>query len=616
MCGIAGRLAGVALTPDRRDAALWAMRSRGPDGHGALAARAPDGRHLDFLHSRLSIIDPVSRSDQPFEKDGLVLIYNGEIYNYPELRAELAGMGHGFATESDTEVLMEAWRAWGAGALDRLVGMFAFALYDRRTGVLVLARDRFGEKPLYLWDRGEDGVYFASEIKVLTAMAGRAPDIDGLHLRRYLVNGYKGLMRDGRTFFEDVRELGAARLLTVRPGGAPEITRYWSLGFKPKVMGRDDAQAAVDEAMTRAASRSMRADVPVAIRLSGGIDSNVLAGLARHRLDAEITCFSLIEDDWRYDESAMIAEGLKGLGVDNHQIRIPGGGFLERLEEMVGYFDGPPLSISYYLHDLVSEAIHEAGFKVALGGTGADEVFSGYYDHALFWLAEMRNAPDLDTYIKDWRGTYGRFVRNPHLQDPRAFIDAPDARDHIFLEADRFASYLVEPFDEPHEEIAFTDAPLRNRMMNELARETVPVMLHDDDLAAMRWSVENRAPYLDRDLVELLFTLPTEHLVQNGLPKALLRNAGRGVAPEAVLSNPRKQGINAPVARMVDFSDKTTRARLLDDGPFFDIVDRAKFEALLSTDVALNSESKFLFSLISARFFVDRHAGGLDHALL
>lgn len=616
MCGIAGRLSGAALPSERRLAALGAMRSRGPDGHGAFAARTPDDRHLDLLHSRLSIIDPVARSDQPFEKDGFVLIYNGEVYNYPDLRAELVALGHGFVTEGDTEVLVEAWRAWGVEALDKLVGMFAFALYDRRTGTLTLARDRFGEKPLYLWDRGDDGLYFASEIKVLTAMAGRAPDMDRLHLRRYLVNGYKGLMRDGRTFFDGVRELGAARVLTVRPGAAPEISRYWSLDFNPAPMSRNDAHAAVDAAMTRAAERSLRADVPVAIRLSGGIDSNVLAGLARHRLDADISCFSLIEDDWRYDESAMIAAGLKSLDVPNHQIRIPREGFLERLEDMVDYFDGPPLSISYYLHDLVSQAIHEAGFKVALGGTGADEVFSGYYDHALFWLAEMRDSGDLERYVSDWRGTYGRFVRNPHLQNPHAFIDNPGARDHIFLEADRFSSYLVEPFDEPHDEIAFTDAPLRNRMMNELARETVPVMLHDDDLAAMRWSVENRAPYLDRDLVELLFTIPTEHLVQDGLPKALLRNAGRGVAPDSVLSNPRKQGINAPVTRMVNFSDPSTRARLLDDGPFFDIVDRAKFEALLGSDVALNSESKFLFSLISARFFVDRHAGGHDHALL
>jgi asparagine synthase (glutamine-hydrolysing) len=616
MCGIAGRIADAPLAPARREAALRAMRSRGPDGHGTHAVQLPDGRRLDLLHTRLSIIDPVARSDQPFEKDGLTLVYNGEVYNHRDLRVELEALGHGFVTDSDTEVLLEAWRAWGDGALDRLVGMFAFALHDARAGTVVLARDRFGEKPLYLWDRGGEGIYFASEIKVLAAMAGVAPGIDRPHLRRYLVNGYKGLMRDGRTFFDGVRELGAARVMTFRPHAEPEERRYWSLSFAPEPMSLSEARDAVDAAMIRAVSRALRSDMPVALRLSGGIDSNVVAGLARHRLGAEITCFSLIEDDWRYDESAMIAAGLDGLGVPNHQIRIPRDGFLTRLEAMVDYFDGPPLSISYYLHDLVSQAIHDAGFKVALGGTGADEVFSGYYDHALFWLAEMRDHPDFESFVEAWRGTYGRFVRNPHLQDPRAFIDRPAARDHVFLGSDRFARYLTEPFDEPHEEIGFTDAPLRNRMMNELDRETVPVMLHDDDLAAMRWSVENRAPYLDRDLVELVFTIPTEHLVHSGLPKALLRNAGRGVAPEAVLTNPRKQGINAPVTSMVDFDDPEVRARLLDDGAFFDIVDRAKFEALLNKPVERNSDSKFLFSLLAARLFLDRHAGGSQDAVL
>ncbi len=133
-------------------------------------------------------------------------------------------------------------------------------------------------------------------------------------------------------------------------------------------------------------------------------------------------------------------------------------------------------------------------------------------------------------------------------------------------------------------------------------------MLHDDDLASMRWSVENRAPFLDRDLVEFLFTVPDRHLVRNGLPKALLREAGRGLVDDAILDNPRKQGINAPVTSFVDFAEPSVRERLLDGGPFFDIVDKTRFEALLDSEVSLNSESKFLFSLVAAKLFLDRHA--------
>lgn len=607
MCGIAGRLATSPLSIDRRRVVLNRMQRRGPDGTGHFRSDRSDDRVLELFHSRLSIIDLDARSDQPFRKDGLTLIYNGEIYNYLELRRELEGLGHRFVTTGDTEVLLEAWRAWGVESLDRLVGMFAFAIHDAHSGRVTLARDRFGEKPLYLWDRGTDGFLFASEIKTLAALAGTRPDIDRHQLRRYLVNGYKGLRRDGRTFYRDIRELPAAHAMVLDPGKLPTLVRYWSLAYAPETMDAAAAQESVNDALHQAVSRTMRADVPVAVRLSGGIDSNVVAGLAHHRMGADITCFSIIEDDWRYDESAMIAEALKALDVRNRQIRIPREGFLDRLDDMIGYFDGPPLTISYYLHYLVSEAIHEDGFKLALGGTGADEVFSGYYDHYLFWLAEMQDEPDFDQLVVGWRETYGQFVRNPHLQDPRAFIDRPGARDHIFLGADGFAGFLTEPFDEPHAEIDFCPAQMRNRMLNELVRETVPVMLHDDDLAAMRWSVENRAPYLDRDLVETLFRIPSRHLIQNNLPKYLLRQAGKGIVPDVILDNPRKQGINAPVTSFVDFTDPSIRDRLMQDGSFFDIVKRDRFDALLSSEIERNSDSKFLFSLLAARIFLDRH---------
>ncbi|MDF1749381.1 MAG: asparagine synthase (glutamine-hydrolyzing) [Alphaproteobacteria bacterium] len=608
MCGIAGRLANSPLSTDRCAVAISRMEQRGPDGSGTYNATRPDGQFLDFLHSRLSIIDLNTRSDQPFRKDGWVLIYNGEIYNYPELRTELQAQGHQFQTSGDTEVLLEAWRAWGLDALDHLVGMFAFAIYQEDSGTLVLARDRFGEKPLYLWDLGAEGLVFASEIKVLTALAGQVPAIDGLHMQRYLVNGYKGLMKDHRTFFAGVRELPAAHALVIEAGKAPRLHRYWQLSYRPREMSVSQAQEAVDAALEQAIERTLRADVPVAVRLSGGIDSNVIAGMARHRLGLDITCFSIIEEDWRYDESAMIAAGLKGLDVPNHQISIPREGFLDRLRDMIAYFDGPPLTISYYLHYLVSQKIHQEGFKLSLGGTGADEVFSGYYDHYLFWLAEMQEAPDFEGLVQGWRGSYGQFVRNPFLQNPRAFIERPDNRDHIFLGAEGFSEFLTQPFQETHQEEAYCDAILRNRMLNELMRETVPVMLHDDDLAGMRWSVENRAPYLDKDLVECLFSIPSRHLIQNSLPKYLLRHAGKGMVPDVILDNPRKQGINAPVTSFVDFADPAVRDTLLADSPFFDFVDRARFERFLGSEIARNSDSKFLFSLLAARMFVDHHA--------
>ncbi|MDJ0685630.1 MAG: asparagine synthase (glutamine-hydrolyzing) [Alphaproteobacteria bacterium] len=618
MCGIAGHIGGRPAGARVAARVLAAMRNRGPDGSGWIAASVGQ-TPVALFHTRLAILDPEARSDQPFVRDGLTLIYNGELYNHHALRRDLQARGARFTTEGDTEVVLEAYRQWGRAAEERFEGMWALALFDSRAGSLWLSRDRFGEKPLYLWPyRG--ALYFASEIKALAAMAGAWPDVNRRQIRRYLVNGYKALYTRGEGFYEGVSELPAAHSLEIMLSGldADRLSPkpYWRLSYQPEEISAEAAQERVDALVEQAIDRRLLSDAPLAIRLSGGVDSNVIAGVALKKFGRDVATFSAISDDPRYDESAAIDEAARYFNGRHHRVRIAKAGFLDRLTRMVNAFDGPPMTISYYIHALVSEAIHERGYKVALGGTGADEIFTGYYDHYLFWLASQAA---LDTgagaaerhadRAAAWRDSYGQFVRNPYLQNPEAFIDAPDDRRHIFLGADRFSGFLKAPFDESHEERAYCDDILRNRMLNEIGAETVPVMLHDDDLAAMMVSVENRAAFLDTDLARFLFTVPSRHLVQDGLPKALLRKAGRGLAPPSILENPRKQGINAPVGDFVDFADPDVKERILSDGPLYDIVDRGKVEALLGSALSVNSESKFVFSLISAKLFLDRQAG-------
>lgn len=606
MCGIAGAITSHPLGPQRLGAVLDRMRNRGPDGNGH-AVRTLGGASLSLMHTRLSIVDLDSRSDQPFQKHGMTLIYNGEVYNYPELRQELIGLGADFSTTGDTEVILEAYRYWGTEAVKRFEGMWAFALHDPDRDILLLSRDRFGEKPLYVWPRAE-GLFFASEVKALAVMAGQKPSVNVEQIRRYLVNGYKSLYAKRETFHEGVSEFPAGSIAEVRGDGVVTAAPYWSLGFAPVEMTLEEAVEAARRHVVNAIEYRLRADVPVAVRLSGGIDSNVIAGVAQNVLGRRVTAFSILDDDPRYDETASIRQAVTYFGCDHHAIHIPKEGFLTRLEGLIDYFDGPLMTISYYLHALVSEAIQQAGFKVSLGGTGADELFSGYYDHYLFWLAAQKNRPDFDYLVEEWRGTYGRFVRNPFLQNPRAFIENPLARDHIFLGAERFAGFLNEPFDEHHRERSFSDDPLRGRMLNELFVETVPVMLHEDDLAAMAYSVENRAAFLDSRLAEFLATVPTRHLIHGGLPKYLLRKTGEGIAAPEILANPRKQGINAPITNMIDVTDAHIRDAILDNSPFYDVVNRDKVEAFLGQGAALNSESKFLFSLISSKLFMDAAA--------
>jgi len=609
MCGIAGAVTTTPLSEARIRATLDSIRHRGPDADGH-ATHTFGAHHVTLIHRRLAIIDLDRRADQPFRRADQVLIFNGEIYNYVELRRELEGLGEAFETTSDTEVLAAAWNRWGEDALDRLEGMWALAVLDLRTGDLVLSRDRFGEKPLYLWQRPE-GLYFASEIKALAALAGARPSPNMAQVRRYLARGYKFLMKGTDTFHEGVTALPAAHVATVRDGALQPSLAYWRLQHRQQAMSEAEALAGVRERLDRALEIRLRADVPLAFCLSGGVDSTTLAAIAARRLGQQVHAYSIVDRDPRYDERENMTAVVNELGIDQHVVEVSRAGFLDRLEVLVADHDMPVATISYYVHAALSEAIAADGFKVAVMGTGADELFTGYYDHYGMWLKSMHDlAPDeqpkpFEDLIEDWTSGLGRVVRNPHLQDPEVFIKTPGHRAHILENTDVFESFLVEPFDEPFAEADLAPELLRNRMQNELFHEVVPVLLNEDDLNSMRVSVENRSPFLDRPLAEFLSTVPSSLLIKDGFQKWLLRAAGEGLVPDSVRLDKTKRGFNASIESLLDVNDDATRERLLERSPIFDIVRREALEDFLSSDLTDNSFSKFLFSFLSAKMFLE-----------
>jgi asparagine synthase (glutamine-hydrolysing) len=603
MCGIAGAFGPLVPPSGRVDRTLALMAKRGPDAKGVYQSYL-DSQPVTLLHSRLSILDLEPRSNQPFRSEGCVLVYNGEIYNYLELKKELSDRGARFETDSDTEVIIKAYREWGPDCLERFEGMWAFALLDEREGRLWLSRDRFGEKPLYyaLWD---ETLYFASEVKFLASLSGRNPSVNRNQICRYLVNGYRALYKQPETFFDDVTELPAASMAILRGREKLEPRQYWQLHYRPQSMTMDEALEGVRAHLFQAMKIRLRADVPIAFCLSGGVDSTALASIATKHFGSDIHAFSIVDSDERYDESQNIALTVQELACRHHITHIKTDNFFERMTDLVDYHDAPVATISYYVHAFLSEAISSAGFKVAISGTGADELFTGYYDHYGFWLAEMYKRHDHPQLLEDWREGYGAHVRNPVLQDPLAFHHNPDRRDHIFLNRDLFNSFLLDPTEEDFHESRYSDSLLRNRMLNELHNEVVPMILHEDDLNSMCWSVENRAPYLDRGLAEFLASVPTDLLIHNGYTKWLLRAAVRDLAPAPVINDKHKRGFNASIDSLVDCNDADTIDRLLSPGPIFDFVKRDRMERFLTGDFTDNSLSKFLFSFISAKLFLE-----------
>lgn len=610
MCGIAGYVGPGRLPPERLAACGKLMGRRGPDADGTFQAALAGGRYAHLLHSRLAIIDLDPRSNQPFELDGRVLTYNGEIYNYLELRNELAREGWRPRSDGDTEILARLLSTRDVAALRACEGMYAFAQLDPATGRLLLARDRFGEKPLWIARDGE-ALYFGSEPKFIFALMGRRPRIDRGHLRRYLVNGYKALYKARASFFEGVEELPAGHAAILEAGGTLRVFPHWT----PRYPAPDDAMT-YEEAVAGTRARliasvklRLRADVPVAFCLSGGIDSNALIAIAKRELGYDVHGFTIMNTDARYEERDMVETSVRELGLKHTPIPIETGGFLDGLRELVRQHDAPVYTLTYFAHWRLMAAVRAAGYKVSVSGTAADELFSGYYDHHNAYLAAMA-AESPETHARSlaaWRRHVEPIVRNPFLRDPEYFIRRPFARDHIYLDAPEFARMLVDPFDEPFAETAYAEPLLRNRMANELLHESVPVILHEDDSNAMYHSIENRSPYLDTALFDWCARIPTRHLVRDGRAKAVLRDAVRGLAPDAILDNPRKVGFNAPLFDYLDIADPAVRADLLADGPIWDVVQRAPIEALLAPGELANSRSKFLFNFVNAKLFLEAY---------
>ena len=607
MCGIAGVISKIDISPERINQTLGLMKNRGPDGSRSEVIIF-NNHKIFLLFSRLSIIDLEPRAMQPFSRGALKIITNGELYNHIELRKELNSLGHHFKTKSDTEVMLAAWEQWGESSLDRMEGMWAFALVDINKQQVTLCRDRFGEKPLYIWETSE-AYYFGSEPKYLATLAGIKPNINYEQISRFLVNGYKAIYKRPQTFFQNFGEIAPSNYLTFSDNGSSSRARYWDLKYAPAHMDEKTAVDGVRAHLKNSMKVRLRSDVPVALCLSGGVDSTILSGMAVQDFNENIGTFSIIDDDERYNEKENIDAQVSFLGCTNYKIHTSQDNFWDRMSKLIAYHDKPISTLSYYLHSFMSEQISNSGCRVAISGNGADELFAGYYDHYSFWLAEMSSRSNHSKLIADWTNSYGKYVQNPILQNPDVFLHNSAERDHIYLNAEEFSSWLIEPFCEPFTESRYSDNILRNRMLNELKHETIPVILHEDDRNSMFYSVENRSPYLDRNLAEFLFTVPSRHLIKDGFAKYLLRSAGTGYVSETVLWDKRKKGFNAPIDSLINRKDPQTKDRLLSQSPIFDIVKKEKIERFLHQDMKDNSLSKNLFSFVSVKLFLEHHEG-------
>jgi len=616
MCGIAGAVGGAGPSPDQIRRALDGLKQRGPDHQDWRTVESGDATAV-LLATRLGLVDLDPRSNQPFSDGVNTLVYNGELYNHLDVRRDLEAEGEVFRTSGDTEVMLKVLTRWGIEGLTRCDGMWALAFHDGRSGALWLCRDRFGEKPLFHWaPPGTDspGRVFGSEMKALAALAGRWPAISYDQVMRSIVNGYRALFSDPRRgFFEDVEEVPPGTAIRLAPDGSvAEERRYWEPPMPAPEAGLT-FEAAVEEGrdlLARIARSRLRGDVPGTILLSGGIDSNTLLGLVSAALDRPPATISVGDLGAEYDERTDIEAAVAAVGCEHEWVDVDRSNFLSKLIDQVTYNCAPVATVTYYAHGMMLQQVGRSGRRLVLSGVGADEIFSGYYDHHNAYLADLRDAPGLRSTVHEaWSRRTRCLLRNPALRDADLYANGTDLGTIFYHPPSATARYLRRDWSEPYRARDFgTGMLLRERMLNELFHESVPVILREEDQSAMRFSVENRAPYLSPALLEFAARLPSSFLIRDGIAKAILREIGRPVMPDQIAGRVEKIGFNSRLDVMVDRDAEDIIDLMSGDHPLVDFIDtKALIEDWRAGDRGV--DQRVLWGVMNGVIFADRFHG-------
>ena len=607
MCGISGYISDKNfLDNDNIKKTLDLMKRRGPDSQDFFQKNY-QSKEVALLHSRLNIIDLNSQSNQPFYDKDFILIFNGEIYNYIELRNDLKKKNYTFNTNSDTEVLLKAFQEYGEKCVDYFIGMWSFAIWDLKNKKLFLSRDPFGEKPLY-YTLGHNFFFFASEIKFIKSLCKKKFEINKDKIYENIFFGYKSLNKDESTFYKEIYSIENGTNLKIDLNLKIFKNKYWQpKAHIKKNMSAQEAAEGTNYYLTNSLKLRMRSDVPIAFCLSGGVDSGILASHAKKTFEKKISTFSIIDKDPRYNESCNINSIVNDLDCESNSIRIENqqNNFFNRLSDLTNYHDGPIATLSYYVHSYLSESISQNNYKVAISGTGADEIFTGYYDHYLLHFEAINNTKYLENSINSWKKDVLPNLRNPYLKNPFLYIEDPHNRDLVYEKNFDLFKYSILKKKKQFIEKKYSNELLRNGMMNELTNEVVPVILKHDDLNSMYYSIENRSPYLDRDLVKFAFTIPPHLLISDGYQKKVLRDSAKGVLLDKVRLSKQKKGFNASINSVVDLKNKDVLNFIFNEkSPIIEFVDIKKIKNEIQLDIIPNHLSKLIFNIISTKLFL------------
>lgn len=489
------------------------LKHRGPDGSGQYI-----DHNIGLAHNRLSIIDINSRADQPFQKQDKILLFNGLIFNYKELRTDLKSLGYQFTTASDTEVVLAAYDCWGPACQNKFNGMWAIAIYDLKEKSLFLSRDRYGIKPLY-FTRVKDQFYFASEVKAFRAISSFKYQLNTPYFSEYISTG--ALEYDENTLFCNIHQIKPGHSLKLnfneKTIGKQKI--YYTISTNEVSRTYSSLKSTFKSYFKKAVDKRLVADVSVGISLSGGIDSNaILSSIPQNHLH-NISSFSSYDDSDSKSESAVIKKSVAHYKIENHSIAPDKDEYFTTLSDLIFTQEVPFFSTSIYAQNQVFKLTKKKKFPVSLSGQGADEMLMGYET----------------------------FVKKQILANPIRFLFSPSK--WFYLKKKRRKTIQAQDFihsdfcnrqtlNEPHSQ--------KDLALHLFTKKVLPSLLHFEDRNSMSYGVESRLPFLDHELVDFVFTINEKHLLGNYERKKLLKESMVNEIPGFILNNKMKSAYYTP----------------------------------------------------------------------
>jgi asparagine synthase (glutamine-hydrolysing) len=574
MCGILGIFVRRAeIDCEAVELARDSMRHRGPDGAGVWLDRIDNTWRIALAHRRLSILDLSPRGAQPMlvDTDGnarparyfeegsarLSLIFNGEIYNYLELRTELKQLGYSFHSSGDSEVLLRAYQAWGVASLPRLNGMFAFAIWDRLARTVFCARDRFGEKPLHYVLDDRRGVFaFASEVKALVAIGAADGDLNKRAVYRYFRFGEQEGV--DQTIWQHVKRIPPASHLTVRfdeEGCVASAGCYWRIDpNETRSIRFSDATDQFRHLFRESIRLRLRSDVPLGTSLSGGLDSSsVLCTILSEGAEKGQQSFSARMEDPTLDEGQYIKAVLDGTAIPGHEVVPTADALIQNLDDLFFHQEEPFPTTSVFASYLVQRLAREQGVVVMLDGQGADEYLAGYAHYPALVLADLATRGRLLNWFVERRALARRSGVDPVPPRAALYYLARPRRDRDMIAVDN--AYSTECLsddmnqrfrDEAVRTVSANGNRFKTRLYADLMLGHLQELLRYADRNSMAFSRELRLPFLDHRLVEFAISLPRSFLFSRGESKRILRAAMRGIVPDVIVERRDKVGFVVP----------------------------------------------------------------------